>query len=242
MRIILYLAIVAVIYIAYQWLIKQPKSVRWRYAGIAAGIGLIVLVAMGRAPWIFAIIGALLPMARRIMGLANMLPMFQQLYSKLQSKNHSSSTSRNQGSTVQTEFIRMSLVHESGEMAGTVLKGRFAGKTLASMDQAQLTDLFEQCLAQDNESASLLNAYLDRAYGDEWRERQSSQDTSYSPSSSNQMSLQEAYDILGLAEDASREDIIASHRRLIQRLHPDRGGSVYLASKLNQAKKILLVA
>ncbi len=242
MRVILYLAIVVVVYISYKWLIKQPKSAHWRYAGIAAGIGLIVLVAMGRAPWMFAVIGALLPMARRIMGLVNMLPMFQQLYNKFQSRGHSSSASRNQGSTVQTEIIRMSLDHESGEMSGAVLKGAFAGKTLASLDLDQLTDLFEQCLAQDDESASLLNAYLDRAYGEEWRDRQASQGTPHSPSSNSQMTLQEAYDILGLAEDASREDIIASHRRLIQRLHPDRGGSVYLASKLNQAKKILLVA
>jgi len=55
------------------------------------------------------------------------------------------------------------------------------------------------------------------------------------------MSRSEALKLLGLSEGASDKEIIAAHRRLIQQTHPDKGGTNYLAAKINEAKETLLV-
>lgn len=50
----------------------------------------------------------------------------------------------------------------------------------------------------------------------------------------------EAYKILGLDFDATKDDIISAHKELIRKNHPDKGGSDYLSSKINEARDILL--
>ena len=69
----------------------------------------------------------------------------------------------------------------------------------------------------------------------------SSQKKSFVPTD-HKMTVKEAYDVLGLQADASREAILLAHRRLMQKVHPDRGGSNYLATEINRAKDILINA
>lgn len=61
-----------------------------------------------------------------------------------------------------------------------------------------------------------------------------------SPTVNGQLSVSEACEILGVAPDCSREEVITAHRRLMQKIHPDRGGNDYLAAKVNEAKAVML--
>jgi hypothetical protein len=131
----------------------------------------------------------------------------------------------------------MSLDHGSGEMQGQVVIGQFQGRQLTDLTLQQLLSLWQEC-QQDAQSAAVLEAYMDRTHND-WREAPFQENDS-SDFGNKQSSTQEAYEILGLQSGASQADIKAAHRRLIQRLHPDHGGSSYLAARINWAKDVLL--
>lgn len=143
-------------------------------------------------------------------------------------------------STVRSPFLEMTLDHDSGAMTGTVLAGTFAGRGLDDLDEASLRRLHDEA-ASDAESLSLLEAYLDRRKPG-WREDvEGDRDTGpRRPANASAMTDEEAYEVLGLAPGASEADIRAAHRRLMLRLHPDQGGSTFLAAKINEAKDRLL--
>ncbi len=145
-----------------------------------------------------------------------------------------------QASDVETEYLRMELDHDSGEMSGTVLKGRFAGRGLNEMGLAELLALFEELLGADSRAARLVETYLDRSPHTDWRERM--QARGQRGGGKAQMMAEEARDILGVGPNATSDEIKAAHRRLMQQHHPDRGGSTYLAAKINLAKEVLLGA
>ena len=149
-----------------------------------------------------------------------------------------------QTSTVATAFLRMTLDHDTGSMEGTILRGRFAGMRLDELAPGDLLALLRECRAEDEEGARLLEAYLDRVHP-EWRdelagERAGGGSGAGGRSTSGDMSVEEAYAILGLSSGADAEAIKEAHRRLMVKLHPDHGGSDYLATKINRARDVLL--
>lgn len=147
-------------------------------------------------------------------------------------------------SKVRARYLAMELDHESGAMSGTVLEGPFAGRALDSLDPAELAAFHQTvrtAVPQDVDSLTLLETYLDRTVPG-WREDFHAQDNARHGGApgAGTISEQEAYEVLGLSPGASIADIRAAHRRLMMKLHPDRGGSTVLAAKVNQAKDILL--
>jgi len=147
-----------------------------------------------------------------------------------------SSPGNGQRTEVRTTFLQAWIDHGSGDVGGTILSGRFAGRTLDALSDVELLDLRAECSA-DADSLRVLEAYLDRRLGANWRNAQQ-QPPPRGPRTD--MTREEAMAVLGLAEGATADEIRAAHRRLIQRMHPDVGGTADLAARINRAKDVLL--
>lgn len=204
-------------------------------------IGLLPLAALGRLNWLLPLLGAALAFAiRSLPHLIRLAPLLQRLWVQFRPRYATAGAAAGHCSTVEARFVRMQLDHSSGEIGGEVLEGAYAGKRLQELGQADLIHLYKECLAADQESATLVQAYLDRVYGEDWQNSAAGDNQTHGAADYSSLSREEAYQILGLEMAASREEIIAAHRRLMQKFHPDRGGSDYLAAKINQAKDLLL--
>jgi hypothetical protein len=241
-RIIFFLALAVGAFLAFRWLIRQPRKSQLQAGAIVLGTLLIALAATGRLNWVFALFGAALPFLRRLLPLLGYVPAARRAYQQFKNAGAGGQESSGQQSVVQTRFLKMTLDHDSGEMNGVVLEGRYAGQAFSELALGQLLELLGEFEREDEESARLLRAYLDRAHGEEWEQASASQGGSGESGFSSTMTRQEAYEILGLEPGASDEEVREAHRRLMQKLHPDRGGSTFLAAKINQAKDLLLRA
>ncbi len=229
------LALLAGAFLTIRWFVKaEPaqvvKALRWALAVVAV-VGGLFLIFAGRHVLLLFLLPALLPFLMRS----------RVLWRRAKA---AAGPSPGQTSVVTTRFIRMVLDHDSGEMSGEILEGTFAGRQLVQMDEAELAALWRECRAADGQSAAVLEAYLDRALGEAWREAAGAGpggETAGGPADGpGGMSREDAYEILGLEPGASDSDIREAHRRLMQKVHPDHGGSNYLAAKINRAKELLL--
>jgi hypothetical protein len=144
-------------------------------------------------------------------------------------------------SRVRSATVEMELDHDTGAMRGTVLAGPLGGRDLDGLSPDELRTVLDACLQGDPDGVRLLEAYLDRR-SPGWREHA---DGDAHPRGGDRprpgaMTEEEAYQILGLAPGSGPEEIRAAHRSLMKRLHPDGGGSTWLAARVNQAKDVLL--
>jgi len=147
-----------------------------------------------------------------------------------------------QKSGVRTATLEMVLDHDSGRMEGKCLKGRFAGRSLSSLSCNDLFELLRELRATDTQGVLLLEAYLDRQFQG-WRERDAKPAQEEKPRDWHErrhsMSVNEAYDVLGLKASATQAEIRTAHRKLMMKFHPDQGGSTYFAARINEAKEVL---
>ncbi|QDM17507.1 molecular chaperone DnaJ [Tardiphaga sp. vice352] len=146
--------------------------------------------------------------------------------------------SAGQTSQVRSPYLEMTLDHDSGALTGVILAGPHAGQSLEAFDLPQLASLMA---GFDAESVALLESYLDRRFP-AWRQDAQPDGAGRHDraASSGKMTDEEAYQILGLQPGAGREEISHAHRSLMKKLHPDQGGSTYLAARVNEAKDTLL--
>ncbi len=237
-KLILLIAIGIAVWIIYQRLLATPPAKR-KAAYLKLGLGVLIAVVVigvvtGRMHWLGAAITGLL------VGASRLLPVLIRFFPMLQWLKQSTPSSGASGqSQVDTAFLKMTLDHETGDVRGEVLQGDFSGQQLDALDRSQLEQLLSNYRSQDTDSARLLESYLERRFGDDWGDDFSST-SSDSQGSNSAMNESEALAVLGLQAGASRDDIVAAHRSLMQKLHPDRGGNDYLAAKLNEAKDLLL--
>lgn len=227
------------------WLKAQPKGqvAILTAATIALVAGLALLAATGRLHWLVALGAAVFPFLRRLLAimpfwqmLRRFAPMAGQTFAQARG---SGGTSAPEYSDVQTGDLKMTLHHASGAMDGEVLIGPHQGRRLSDMDLDDLNAL--RANLGDTQSAPLLDAYLERRFGSRQDGAEHQRDQGADPAGSDsRMTESRALEILGLELGASEKDIVDAHRRLMQRLHPDRGGSTFLAATLNEAKRVLL--
>jgi hypothetical protein len=178
-------------------------------------------------------IGVAIPVGAVGLGLLGWLSLWPASFGRRTKK------SPGQASQVRSAFIEMELDHDSGAMRGHIVTGRYEGVSLDALDLPTLIGFIGEI---DNDSRKLLMAYLDRREP-RWRENaqgNAAAGEGGSAASSGKMTEEEAYQVLGLQPGASAEEIGRAHRSLMKKLHPDQGGSTYLAARVNQAKDVLL--
>lgn len=223
-RILLIVALVAaVLAFAGRYFLNTPPAVLARALKRTAGLALIA--------------GALVLAYLRQFAVA--LPMGMAGFALLRRVAWSSGSGAG-SSGVSSGALEMTLDHDTGEMDGKVLSGRYEGRMLSELALAELLGLAEE-LQGDAASLRLLEAYLDRAHPG-WREDvEADQARRAGPApGAGGMSADEAHQILGLEKGAGEAEIREAHRRLMKQVHPDRGGSAALAAQINEAKDRLL--
>jgi hypothetical protein len=211
---------------------RLAAAVRWTAVGLAA-FGAVLLL-LRELP-----VGILL----LLIGIA--LPTIMHWQASWGGARARGGRAREGTSRINTKYLSLALDHATGALDGEVLAGRHRGRRVAELTLAQLLEVRAECLVDDPDGVTLIEAYLDRVHGSDWRAKGAGEQSTsgdQGPSRPATMTRDEAYEILGLTAGATEAEIREAHHRLMMKLHPDHGGSNYLAAKINQAKDLLLSA
>jgi hypothetical protein len=220
-------ALAILLWMAQKYLQADPKKL----AAVLKLSGGIVLLAAAALLAVRGEIAIAAPLAAAGLGLLGWLPFGPAGFGSRTQKTPG------QASRVRSAFLDMELDHDTGAMRGTVIAGKYQGKALEALDVPTLLGLLTEI---DEESRALLAAYLDRR-DPGWREHaQADAAAGRGGTPRGPMTHEEAYQILGLQPGAKTEDIVSAHRALMKKLHPDLGGTNYLAARINEAKDTLL--
>ena len=211
-------------------------------AGITLVVSLIVLMASGRMHWIPAAGALMLPLFARVVSLIRTASVISNLFgsftnfraNNLMNDVKFGTQPKPNDTKTETKELAMQLDHVSGEISGRIKIEPYMNRSLASLSDTELINFCS--IVKDPESQQLMKAYIER-YHPNITVGQKDSDTEQTQ---NDITKSRAFEILGIEPGASRDEIIEAHRRLIQRLHPDRGGSDYIAAEINEAKRILL--
>lgn len=243
------LALLISILVSLNWLANTKprtvlKTLLW-ITGLTVGAVVLLIVLTKNINFIWGVLPALFVWMGRLRMLGGLLNMVRT------ARNFAGPTPGKK-SNITSRFFDLSLDHYSGEMDGRIKEGRYEGVLLSelSLDEGRqlYTDISE---GGDDRSLRLLETYLDRRHGNAWRqggfapEGETAGETEgrskrEPPPHESAMTREEALSLFGLPSDATEEDIRNAYKRIMKQVHPDTGGSAYLAAKVNEAKELLL--
>ena len=243
MRLIFLVILFGVGYLLYHLylkkMLKQGPKGYIKPALLVLFVVVLLAVATGRANAILAVVGGLIAAVWRAAPLLmRFYPQIRQILGQFGFRPGGTTGS----SRVSTASLEMTLDHQSGKIDGEISASPFDGRMLSSLSVVELKQFYQQCQQQDPEAMRLLDAYINKEHphlreGEDWGKGGNQSSAAVDQGA---MSDADALDILGLNAGATKTEITAAHRKLMSTLHPDKGGSTYLATRVNQAKDRLL--
>ena len=244
MSILLVFILVVVLALYLHWLFRQSKNAQLKHVVVIGGGVLIALFLSGRLHWIAASFGLMVPVTWWGVWVVRSLPQVSRILGFF--GIHTGPTK------IRTIYLELEVDFARRCITGVVQKGHFAGRNLMELSEGELRALVKEIEGEDSRGSIILKSFIHiRRYQQQSREHydKRSSEGKKGPASSSggafmggaaPMNVQEAQEILGISSHATRKEIIQAHKRLIQRVHPDREGSSYLSVLINQAKKALL--
>lgn len=213
-----------ILFFLFKWIHKfkktpqdQQKQKLFQLFLIGVAVAILFGVVTGKMHWFGAVIAGALPFLRNGLGL---IMRFAPLLIR----------STGGKARFNTEHLNVEIDLNNKSVTGVVTKGLHEGKQIQQLTPQELDELLEYYQSRDKKSVFFIKAV----------KKGFTAQNDPPPQTFIDPDRQEALQILGLSDNPSKEEIIKAHRKLINKLHPDRGGNDFLASRVNQARDTLL--